>query len=335
MMQGAPEGSPKLQRSNWEKRIPKDSEWADPKLSDKLRSYLVPAEVTGWSDSIYPTLDELSQEVRKKSKAWNPDQINHADYSWTVCYDDDCRIHLSEKEGSGWFPRKPRGQRVYRRSMDSPQDIAMTDYPEGTPEMAESPGVQEEPRVDTPIPVSEPDDEPYATWTDVAKNNGCGLDDDGHWRPLEELSETESDRLERRQEDERQAAEEFESEGRIAMNAFKEIVAIDDAYIRIRTNLWKIVICRDSGCNEEAQHTHDIYDSTTTPTREIRTITVKMCLDKECPNAEMSEWHAHQGSDRKETQEAILLEPDEERQAWSEEWITVSCDDYDSGSKNE
>ena len=32
----------------------------------------------------------------------------HAAFSWTACYDDGCRTHLSEKEGSGWFPREPR-----------------------------------------------------------------------------------------------------------------------------------------------------------------------------------------------------------------------------------
>jgi hypothetical protein len=34
----------------------------------------------------------------------------HAAMSWTGCYDDDCLVHLSEKDGSGWFPKKPRGQ---------------------------------------------------------------------------------------------------------------------------------------------------------------------------------------------------------------------------------
>ena len=34
--------------------------------------------------------------------------IPHASLSWTACYDHDCRIHLSDKDGSGWFPRRPR-----------------------------------------------------------------------------------------------------------------------------------------------------------------------------------------------------------------------------------
>lgn len=33
---------------------------------------------------------------------------NHANISWTGCYDDYCFTHKSEKDGSGWYPKKPR-----------------------------------------------------------------------------------------------------------------------------------------------------------------------------------------------------------------------------------
>lgn len=36
-----------------------------------------------------------------------PVDPKHAHLSWTVCYDDDCPIHLSDKNGSGWFPSGP------------------------------------------------------------------------------------------------------------------------------------------------------------------------------------------------------------------------------------
>jgi len=38
-------------------------------------------------------------------------EFQHAQLSWTGCYDDSCMIHRSEKEGAGWFPRKPRTRR--------------------------------------------------------------------------------------------------------------------------------------------------------------------------------------------------------------------------------
>ena len=36
---------------------------------------------------------------------------DHAIRSWTACYDDDCLINTSEKEGSGWYPKKLRKQK--------------------------------------------------------------------------------------------------------------------------------------------------------------------------------------------------------------------------------
>ena len=33
---------------------------------------------------------------------------NHALLSWTGCYEDHCSVHLSDKQGSGWFPTRPR-----------------------------------------------------------------------------------------------------------------------------------------------------------------------------------------------------------------------------------
>jgi Retrotransposon gag protein/Zinc knuckle len=40
--------------------------------------------------------------------------VDHATRSWTTCYDDDCSIHLSEKQGRGWSPGRPgaKGQPV-------------------------------------------------------------------------------------------------------------------------------------------------------------------------------------------------------------------------------
>ena len=35
---------------------------------------------------------------------------NHDSLSWTACYDDSCTTHLSDKDGSGWFPKLPKAQ---------------------------------------------------------------------------------------------------------------------------------------------------------------------------------------------------------------------------------
>jgi hypothetical protein len=35
----------------------------------------------------------------------------HAALSWTACYDDGCNTHIGEKQGAGWYPKKPRRPR--------------------------------------------------------------------------------------------------------------------------------------------------------------------------------------------------------------------------------
>ncbi|APA12630.1 hypothetical protein sscle_09g074000 [Sclerotinia sclerotiorum 1980 UF-70] len=34
----------------------------------------------------------------------------HAAISWTACYDESCKIHLSDKEATGWFPQRKAGR---------------------------------------------------------------------------------------------------------------------------------------------------------------------------------------------------------------------------------
>ena len=46
----------------------------------------------------------------KENKQLNATQTkakpDHATLSWTGCYNNDCYIHLSDKQGSGWFPKQ-------------------------------------------------------------------------------------------------------------------------------------------------------------------------------------------------------------------------------------
>lgn len=59
----------------------------------------------------------------------------HASLSWTACYDDYCVIHQSDKEGRGWFPRRPRQRRTEKdyeeapRLLDTPK-LPSTPHPE-------------------------------------------------------------------------------------------------------------------------------------------------------------------------------------------------------------
>ena len=48
--------------------------------------------------------------VGKESKS--TPSVPHELLSWTACYDDDCGTHRADKDGSGWYPKKPRGKRT-------------------------------------------------------------------------------------------------------------------------------------------------------------------------------------------------------------------------------
>ena len=52
----------------------------------------------------------------KEDKQLNATQTkakpNHATLSWIGCYDNDCYIHLSDKQGSGGFPKQLRGKQL-------------------------------------------------------------------------------------------------------------------------------------------------------------------------------------------------------------------------------
>ena len=58
----------------------------------------------------------------KKSMNTIAPAVNHGSLNWTVCYDDNCLIHLSEKQGSGWFPQKPRNKKCLNTLATQPLD---------------------------------------------------------------------------------------------------------------------------------------------------------------------------------------------------------------------
>lgn len=47
-------------------------------------------------------------EGKRHLNATNKQEPKHELLSWTACYDDECTVHLSDKNGTGWFPKPPR-----------------------------------------------------------------------------------------------------------------------------------------------------------------------------------------------------------------------------------
>lgn len=78
--------------------------------------------------------DEPESETQNPSKQVT-DSANHRSLHWTFCYNDGCVSHLSEKEGSGWFPKAPKGKRQLaagkRISLRRTETTKQLEYPKG------------------------------------------------------------------------------------------------------------------------------------------------------------------------------------------------------------
>jgi hypothetical protein len=56
----------------------------------------------------HPAETETGCEKKQAQAAERRDQ--HGILSWTACYDDDCLIHKSSKDGAGWYPKRRRSR---------------------------------------------------------------------------------------------------------------------------------------------------------------------------------------------------------------------------------
>jgi len=45
---------------------------------------------------------------QRKEVATADSVVMHDQLSWTACYDDNCFVHMSSKDGAGWWPQKPK-----------------------------------------------------------------------------------------------------------------------------------------------------------------------------------------------------------------------------------
>ena len=68
------------------------------------------------ANAIQSKKKEKKKREPKKDNQLNATQTkakpDHATLSWTGCYDNNCHIHFSDKQGLGWFPKRPRGKQL-------------------------------------------------------------------------------------------------------------------------------------------------------------------------------------------------------------------------------
>ena len=104
---------------------------------------------------------DLDKEAEKKAK-----DREHACLSWTACYDDYCRVHLSDKQGSGWFPRKPRRRQelnvIQRKPLQQSRDGGNVSHPGSPPLKREDATLQE--NQESGIAEIEPEEIPETPW---------------------------------------------------------------------------------------------------------------------------------------------------------------------------
>ena len=69
------------------------------------------------------------EEVKKEEEEWKTcrevarkKEKDHTRLSWTGCYDDECLVHMGEKDTKGWFPKQPRKQPPTAPHADLPRE---------------------------------------------------------------------------------------------------------------------------------------------------------------------------------------------------------------------
>ena len=89
--------------TNWRPRHQKQPWPKIPKSKAPLPSAPSPPEThTTEEETFSDSTSSSEEEIAKHNKI-------HAHYSWTVCFNNYCPIHESDKRGSGWYPQKRKG----------------------------------------------------------------------------------------------------------------------------------------------------------------------------------------------------------------------------------
>ena len=235
-----------------------------------------------------PTVHGRTEEAAKQ----------HARLSWTACYQDHCPIHYSDKLGSGWFPRQPRGRKNRGTQTSETTSAKVYTIPEETPSEWERRhsllAWTECYRDYCPIHYDEKEiagffpHEKGDVWVEASKDqeslsmmNAPESNQQGPASDEEDLEE-----LDGTEEDETESEDEAPSR-----TVVKEI---QKTHITILTCFWKEVNCTVQ-CDLGTQHYHIVYDKETRPKEYAKTLRINLCQNKGCSYG--PDIHAHQGSD--------------------------------------
>jgi len=93
-----PDKKPRGPNPNWTEEQKKHYE-------QKLCIHCGKNDHMGWKCPNKPKKEEKKQAVSTQKK-----KEDHAACHWTTCYDDNCSIHRSEKDVTGWYPKPPKSK---------------------------------------------------------------------------------------------------------------------------------------------------------------------------------------------------------------------------------
>lgn len=71
-----------------------------------------------------PNLEEYLEQQTKQQEQEDQEKqarMQHASLSWTGCYDDNCVVHRSEKDGAGWYPTAPKKRKTTASQKEKPR----------------------------------------------------------------------------------------------------------------------------------------------------------------------------------------------------------------------
>jgi Retrotransposon gag protein/Zinc knuckle len=207
--------------------------------------------------------------------------VPHALLSWTACYDNECRIHQSEKEGSGWYPKKRKepknisvmesgpfnkwweGETSYRKTPKR-VDNEMKNWKWNEDHYSWTEGSEEE----DPVPRAkrDPDTEEWVNVTDSEEETEIPFIDD-----------------------------------------------VTDNWITVTTDHWKITDCTDGECEEPAQHKHRVYEPEA-PKQQTAKVKLKVCQKRGCPDETQAHLHSHQGSGERNPTHRVEIDTHQIRQ---------------------
>lgn len=119
-------------------------EWPEKEEEPETTNWLEEElETTNWLEKEAETTNQLKEKEELETKDWldtknwlkekdwleeKKKKVRHEGLNQTFCYDDDCNIHRSEKDGARWYPKTPKSQQTKRKRLFAATNAFSNNY---------------------------------------------------------------------------------------------------------------------------------------------------------------------------------------------------------------